>query len=403
VRRVVIVGGSAAGLATAEALRRFGFDGEIAIVDREEAHGYDRPPLSKQVLSGEWPEERAQVLSPARAARIEAEFLAGVAVTGLDLDARRLSVDDGSSLAYDELVIATGVSPRHLPGDGHPDLHVLRSLDDSRRLGEAIRRDRRLVIVGAGFIGLEVAATARKLGAEVTVLEPLQRPLAARLGAHTADRLLALHEAEGVEIHLGVGVESVAVTDDGARVRGVITNDGALVESPTVLVAIGCAPDVGWLEGSGLEISDGVECDAYCQAGPHVWAAGDVARWHHQGIGAPLRLEHRMNAAEQGIVVAANIMGEQRPFTPVPFFWTDHYRTKIQLAGVVPPGAEERAEVDGEEGSFVRSFWDDGRLVGAVGWNAAKALMPLRRALESGDSGAEGPVPVAGGQERGSR
>ncbi len=399
--RVVIVGGSAAGLGTAEALRRFGFEGQILILDREEAHGYDRPPLSKQVLSGEWAEERAQLLSPARAARLQAEFLTGVAATAVDLEERRLSVDDGTVLSYDELVIATGVRPRHLPGQEHPDLHLLRSLDDSRRLGEAIRRDRRVVIVGAGFIGLEVAATARKLGAEVTVLEPLQHPLAARLGSHTADRLLALHQAQGVEIHLGVGVESVAL-GDGGDVRGVITNEGALVGSPVVLVAVGCAPNVEWLEGSGLELTNGVECDAYCQAAPHVWAAGDVARWHHLGIGAPLRLEHRMNAAEQGVAVAANITGERRAFTPVPFFWTDHYQAKIQLAGVVPPGAEEKAEVDDGD-SFVRSFWVDDRMVGAVGWNAPKALMPLRRALEIEGPGVADPIPVAGGGERGSR
>jgi 3-phenylpropionate/trans-cinnamate dioxygenase ferredoxin reductase component len=159
------------------------------------------------------------------------------------------------------------------------------------------------------------------------------------------------------------------------------TSDGELIEGDIVLVAIGCVPNVEWLQGSGLDLTDGVGCDSACQAAPHVWAAGDVARWHHPGLRQSLRLEHRMNASEQGAIVAANITGETRRFAPVPFFWTDHYATKVQLAGVIPAGAVERSELEADD-SFVRTFWSEDRLVGVVGWNAAKAMMPFRQTLD---------------------
>jgi NADPH-dependent 2,4-dienoyl-CoA reductase/sulfur reductase-like enzyme len=382
-RRVVIVGASAAGLATAEALRRFDFDGEIVIVGDEAGPAYDRPPLSKQLLLGEWDEERVKLFPESRVARIGAEFRLSTRAVSIDREDRTVRLHDGDNLAYHELVIATGVRPRSLPGTESAPVHMLRTLTDCRRLGAAIREHKRLVIVGAGFIGLEVAATARKLGADVIVIEPVPTPLANRLGEHTASRLLAVHREAGVDIRCGVGVSAIRVGEHTPEpvVEGVVTADGSIVESPVVLVAIGCVPNVGWLTGSGLDLADGVGCDAYCQAAPHVWAAGDVARWHHPGLGASLRVEHRMNASEQATVVAANIIGQARPFTPVPFFWTDHYDKKIQLAGVMPPGAEERTEI-AEPESFVHSFWVDGRLIGVLGWNAAKAMMPLRRALD---------------------
>ena len=381
--RVVIVGGSAAGLVTAEALRRFHYDGEIVVVGEELGDAYDRPPLSKQVLAGEWDEARAALFPPARLERIAAELRLGRRATGLDVERRRVELDDGAALSFDDVVIATGVRPRVLPGADAEGVFVLRTLDHSRSLGAAVRRHGRIVIVGAGFLGLEVAATARKLGADVKVLEPLPHPLANRIGTRAAQRLLRLHSAAGVDVRCGQTVEALEVSRAGASgvVRGVLTGGGELVESQVVLVAIGCVPNTEWLEGSGLDLADGVGCDAHCQAAPHVWAAGDVARWHHAGLGRSLRLEHRMNATEQATAVAANIVGQPRAFTPVPFFWTDHYQTKIQLAGVLPPDADERTEIE-NEASFVHSFWADERMVGVVGWNAAKAMMPLRRALD---------------------
>lgn len=382
-KRVVIVGGSAAGLATAEALRRFHYDGEIVVIGEELGDAYDRPPLSKQVLAGEWDEARAALFPPARLERIGAQLRLGRRAAGLDTARSRVELDDGAVLSYDDVVIATGVRPRVLPGSDAEGVFVLRTLDHSRALGAAVRRHGRIAIVGAGFLGLEVAATARKLGADVTVLEPLPHPLANRIGAHAARRLLRLHFDAGVDLRCGQAVQALAVSEASGdhAVRGVVTGDGDLVESSVVLVAIGCVPNTEWLAGSGLDLADGVGCDQHCRAAPHVWAAGDVARWHHAGLGRSLRLEHRMNATEQAATVAANIVGQARAFTPVPFFWTDHYDTKIQLAGILPPDADERAEIE-EKTSFVHSFWADERMVGVVGWNAAKAMMPLRRALD---------------------
>ena len=381
--RVVIVGGSAAGLATAEALRRFHYDGELVVVGDEVCDAYDRPPLSKQVLAGEWDEARAALFPPARLERIGAELRLGRRAVGLDIEQRRLELDDGAPLSYDDVVLATGVRPRTLPDSDAEGVFVLRTLDHSRALGAAVRRHGRIVIVGAGFLGLEVAATARKLGADVVVLEPMPQPLANRIGTHAAQRLLHLHADAGVDVRCGESVEALAVSESagGRVVRGVVTGGGEVVESSIVLVAIGCVPNTDWLADSGLDLADGISCDAHCQAAPHVWAAGDVARWHHAGLGRSLRLEHRMNATEQATAVAANITGQQRAFTPVPFFWTDHYQTKIQLAGIMPPDSEEREELE-DETSFVHSFWAEGRMVGVIGWNAAKAMMPLRRALD---------------------
>jgi 3-phenylpropionate/trans-cinnamate dioxygenase ferredoxin reductase subunit len=379
-RRVLIVGASAAGLSTAEALRRRGFDGQITIVGEEPRHAYDRPPLSKQVLSGEWDEGRALLFPLARLERIDADLQLGRKAVSADLGARTVRLDDGETAAYDELVIATGVRPRTLPGSEAEGVFVLRTLEHAQALAAAIRQHRRLVIVGAGFLGLEVAATARKVGAEVTVVEPVSVPLANRLGSYTARRLVDLHIRSGVDIRAGVVVESIVLSDDH-RTQGVRTPDGQLVEAPIVLVAVGCVPNVEWLHGTELDLEDGVGCDEACRAAPHVWAAGDIARWHHPGLGRQVRLEHRMNASEQGSFVAANIMGAERAFAPVPFFWTDHYDTKVQLAGVIPPGVVERSEVD-EDDSFVRTFWAGDRLMGVVGWNAAKAMMPFRRLLD---------------------
>lgn len=381
--RIVIVGGSAAGLATAEALRRFHYEGELVVVGDELCNAYDRPPLSKQVLAGEWDEARAALFPPARLERIGAELRLGRRAVALDTGHRRVDLDDGAVLSYDDVVIATGVRPRILPGADAEGAFVLRTLDHSRALGAAVRRHGRIVIVGAGFLGLEVAATARKLGADVVVLEPMPHPLSNRIGTHAAQRLLRLHADAGVDVRCGESVKALAVSETAGQsvVEGVLTGDGEMVESSVVLVAIGCVPNTGWLADSGLDLADGIGCDEHCQAAPHVWAAGDVARWHHAGLGQSLRLEHRMNATEQATAVAANITGQPRAFTPVPFFWTDHYQTKIQLAGILPPDAEEREEVE-DETSFVHSFWAEGRMVGVIGWNAAKAMMPLRRALD---------------------
>jgi len=354
--RIAIVGGSAAGTFAAEGFRRHGFQGEIVIVGEEPA--YDRPPLSKQFLAGDWGRERLALIPEARQQKIEARLLPGRA-RQLDLRRRRLMLDSGEMLDWDRLVVATGVRPRQLP---IPGAVTLRSAEDALALADAIRAKGRLTILGAGFIGLEVAATARKLGAAVTVYEPMATPMAARLGPEVAAKLLDRHRREGVELKLG---ESLTDAPDAP-----------------LLVAVGCTPNTEWLEGSGLSLQDGVLCDAFCQAAEDVWAAGDVARWEHRGLGRQLRIEHRTNASEQGEAVARNILGAPQPYTPVPFFWTDQYDIKLQLVGLCDPAADRRIEIGSIEGdSFVQTFRRDGRLVGALAWNAAKAMTAFRREI----------------------
>jgi 3-phenylpropionate/trans-cinnamate dioxygenase ferredoxin reductase subunit len=388
--RVLVVGSGAAGVMTAQGLRRRGFEGEIALIGEEPAHSYDRPPLSKQVLSGAWEPGKAVLMPAARIDDLGIDFRQPLRATGLDVEGRTVTTDDGGEHAYDELVIATGVRPRTLPSLGER-AHVLRTMEDAAGLRAALDGARHLAIVGGGFLGLEVAATARKLGAEVTVIEPLAEPLAGRLTIPVAERLLALHRANGVDLRTGVGVNEMA----GERLA---LSDGTALDTDAVLVAIGCEPAVEWLEGSGLAIEDGVLCDEYCQAAAHVWAAGDVARWHHRGLERSLRVEHRMNANEQGATVAANILGAGQAFTPIPFFWTDHYDVKIQVWGVLPPGIEPvlaEGELDGDRFVLTTSDPGSGHVVGAIGWNSARSMVAYRAVIaENWSTGANERIEV---------
>jgi NADPH-dependent 2,4-dienoyl-CoA reductase/sulfur reductase-like enzyme len=379
--RVVIVGASAAGLSVAGGLRAGGFTGVIRIIGDETATPYDRPPLTKQVLAGQWPPERAQLLSDARLRGLDLELNLGRRAVGLDVTERRIITDDEAEHAYDALVVATGVRPRSLPGGDLAGIHLLRTMDQAMALRSALTPSARLVVVGGGFLGLEAAATARTLGAEVTVIEPVAHPLANRLGHRTAAKLVDLHEQHGVEILAGVGVTDWIQSSSG--VSGVRLDDGRVLDADVVLVAIGCTPCTDWLAGSGLRVADGLICDEYCQAGPGVWAAGDVARWLHIGAGREIRLEHRTNAGEQGGAVARAILGERVPFDPVPFFWTDHYDVKIQVAGVLSEDDTAEFAQSTKDNAFIEVFRARESVSCVLGWNAPRELVGHRRDLES--------------------
>jgi NADPH-dependent 2,4-dienoyl-CoA reductase/sulfur reductase-like enzyme len=391
VRSVVIVGAGAAGLSVAQSLRGEGYAGRLTLLGDEAELPYDRPPLSKQVLAGSWDPERARLLSEDRIHLLQADVLLGARATDLDIGAHEVALSDGSVVGYDALVVATGIQPRQLPGGNPPGTLVLRTMADALGLRRMLSRSPggRLVIVGAGFLGLEVAATARDLGAEVVVVEPVARPLADRLGSLAASRLLALHQSNGVRILAGTAVEGVtghrnADHPERDGPHSVWLTGGAVLEADTLLVAIGCSPRLDWLQDTGINVSDGVVCDEFCKAGPDVWAAGDVARWLHPGLGRHIRLEHRTNATEQGRAVALNILGARRPFRPVPFFWTDHFGTKIQMSGFLPADARcELAEGSPDSDSFLQTFWEAETLVAVLGWNAARAMTNFRRALMS--------------------
>ncbi|MFD8725284.1 NAD(P)/FAD-dependent oxidoreductase [Streptomyces sp. NPDC059629] len=378
---IVVVGSGAAGVAAAETLRTDGFTGTVTLLGAEPGLPYDRPPLSKHVLSGQWDTERT-VLYPARHFDdLDITRVHGRAV-GLDIDARLVHRQGAAPLAYDGLVIATGVVPRRLPfGDGLAGVHVLRDTSDTLALRAQLQHvGTRLLVIGAGFLGAEAAAVARGLGREVTLVDPLPHPLSP-LGPVLGARVAELHRANGVRLRTSTKV--VHLHGDGGHVTGATLDDGSAVAADCVLVAIGSRPAVDWLASSGLSLTDGVDCDAYCRAAPDVYAAGDVASWPHPRYGRRMRLEHRMNATEQGTAAARNLLGaEPAAFAPLPSFWSDQYDVKIQAYGDLPPGADVTA-VEGtlDADRFVAAYRTGGRTTGVLAWNAARAVRPHHRQL----------------------
>ena len=386
-RSVTIVGASLAGLNAAEALRREGFDGAVTLVGAEEHLPYDRPPLSKQVLAGDWEPERAALTDAEELDEDGIEVRLGVRATALDLGARELTLYTGETLGFDGLVIATGARCRTIAGtEGLGGVHVLRSLDDCLALRADLEATpQRVVVVGAGFIGAEVAATARGRGLEVTVVEALPTPLSRVLGDEMGRVCAEVHRDHGVDLRTGVGVDRVS--GDG-RVQQVTLSDGSTVDADVVVVGIGVIPNTEWLDGSGLELADGVVCDASCLAAEGVTAAGDVARWPNELFGETMRVEHWDNAAQQGSHAARRLLDPAAgPFTPVPWFWSDQYDRKIQLAGRVR-GDDEVRVVTGsvEERRFAAIYGRAGRITGVLGFNRPRHVMRYRALIEQGAS-----------------
>jgi NADPH-dependent 2,4-dienoyl-CoA reductase/sulfur reductase-like enzyme len=364
---VLVVGASAAGLSTVESLRRKGYQGRVTVLGAEPHLPYDRPPLSKQVLSGQWEPERTRL----RSALSDVEFVLGDPATGLDATTRTVHTESGRALRADTIVVATGVRPRMLPGEAEVDgVHVLRTLDDTLALRAELIESARLVVVGDGVLGAEIAATARTMGLDVTLVGSQPAPMTGQLGP-VAGLLGDLHAERGVHLRLGVGVAGLARRR--GRVAGVRLDTGEELPADVVVVAIGSTPATEWLAGSGLRIDDGVVCDSRCQAADGIYAVGDVARWHRADLGTSVRLENRTNATEQAGAVAANILGAGRPYLPVPYFWTNQFDTKVQVYGELPTGADVTI-VDGDPDSrrFVARYRLDGRVTGVVGWNMPK-------------------------------
>ena len=382
-RSVTIVGASLAGLNAAEALRREGFDGPVTLIGAEPHPPYDRPPLSKQVLAGDWEPDRAALTDSEELAEDSIDARLGVRATALDLAARELTLHTGETVAFDGLVIATGARCRTLAGtEGLDGVHVLRSLDDCL----ALRADfdatpQRVVVVGAGFIGAEVAATARERGLDVTLVEALATPLGRVLGDEMGQVCAEVHRDHGVDLRTGVGVSAVS---GGDRVQQVTLSDGSTVDADVVVVGIGVIPNTEWLDGSGLTVDDGVVCDATCQAADQVTAAGDVARWPNELFGETMRVEHWDNAAQQGAHAARRLLDAGvGPFTPVPWFWSDQYDRKIQLAGRVRADDEVRVVTGSvQERRFAAIYGRSGRITGVLGFNRPRHVMRYRALIE---------------------
>ena len=385
---VVVVGASLAGVRACETLRTKGYTGAITLVGAERHLPYDRPPLSKQVLAGAWTPEQIELRRPDQIAELGLTLRLGEAATALDTSARTITLADGSTLAYDGLIIATGASVRRLPDQpAITGLHDLRTLDDSLALRDALADGTpRVVVIGAGFIGLEVAATARGKGLDVTVLEGAAAPLIRGLGPEMGGLVArGLHEPRGVAIRCGVNVVGIEGTD---RVTGVRLGDGEVVPADVVVVGIGVVPNTAWLEGSGLELRDGVVCDETLWTGaPGVYAAGDCARWTNPLFDEEARIEHWSVAAEQGAIAASNLVavaaGEPpAPYDAVPFFWSMQYDARIQFLGRAGAGDEVRVvHGDPANGKFVAIYGAGGKLHGALGVSMPKYLMPYRSLL----------------------
>jgi NADPH-dependent 2,4-dienoyl-CoA reductase/sulfur reductase-like enzyme len=380
---IVVVGASLAGLRAVETLRREGFAGRLVLVGAEPHLPYDRPPLSKELLAGDWEHDQI-VLRRTPYEDLDLELRLGVAARSLDLDRRVVTLAEGTDLTFDGLVIATGSTPRTLPGQ--PELEgvfTLRTIDDCYRLRSRLDAEPRICVIGAGFIGSEVAATCRKRGLDVTVLEALPQPMVRGVGAVLGEVLGGLHRDHGVDLRCGVAVEAI---EGSGAVERVLLGDGDVVECDVVLVAVGVVPETRWLDGSALTLDNGVVCDDTLLAAPGVVAAGDVARWPN-GLfdGEVMRIEHWTNAAEQGVYAGDRLLRAAReepadPFAPVPFVWSDQYDVKIQCAGRF--GGEDRMEVVHgtlEARRFVAIFERAGRISGVLGFSEPRRVMQYRR------------------------
>ncbi|GAB7050995.1 NAD(P)/FAD-dependent oxidoreductase [Catenuloplanes indicus] len=427
---VVIAGSGAAGLATADALRTEGYDGAILLLGDEPHAPYDRPPLSKQVLTGAWRPDRAVLRSRAELAARGIDFRPGTAAVALDPAASTLTLSNGTTIGYAALVAATGVAPRRLPGT--PAQHVLRGLDDTLRLRGALTRARRVAVVGAGFLGCEITAAARTMGIAVTLADPFPTPLHAPLGPLLGTMIAGLHRDRGVDLRLGhavaaletvsgnvAGIPATPVpaaphttppgvaaspntdiraanannraatagdhpTNAGDRIAAVLLDDGTRIPADLVVTAIGCVPRVGWLRDSGVPLADGVVCDAHGRAAERVWAAGDVAAWWSPALGRHVRVEHRFTAGQHGRIVARDILGLPHDAAPdqVPYFWSDQYDLKIQAYGL-PSGADEVRIVEGslDERRFVAVYLSGDEVTAVAGAGMARAMRQWRQAV----------------------
>jgi NADPH-dependent 2,4-dienoyl-CoA reductase/sulfur reductase-like enzyme len=383
VERLVVVGASLAGLRAVEAARRAGFTGAVTLVGAEEHLPYDRPPLSKGFLDVGGP-DRVEPFRPETVLRDElgVELVLGAPAEGLDTAAQEVAVG-GRTVAYDALVIATGAVPRPFPGaDGLAGVHSLRTAQDAVAIRDALDTGARTVVIGAGFIGSEVASAGRKRGLPVTVVEAAPLPLTRSVGREVGLVCADLHRAAGTDLRLGVGVSRVESA--GGAVTGVRLDTGEVLPADLVVLGIGVAPATGWLEGSGVPLHErdrGVVCDATLATGvPGVYAAGDVAHVPNPLFdGQLMRLEHWTNAAEQGAAAARHALdpASARALATVPYFWSDWYSHRIQFVGT--PVADEVAVVVPAEDGFVALYRRQDRLVGALTVDRPRDIMKLRR------------------------
>jgi NADPH-dependent 2,4-dienoyl-CoA reductase/sulfur reductase-like enzyme len=387
-RRIVIVGASLAGLRAAEALRDRGFDGELALIGDEPHRPYDRPPLSKQVLQGAWEPEQTFFRKKDGYDALALDMRLGVRAVSVDLRARRVALADGTFADYDRLIVATGARVRTLAGIApRAGLLALRGLDDAIVLRRAMMDAPRVAIVGAGFIGLEVAASCRARGLPITVIESLPVPLSPILGPTFGDMVAAMHRDHGVDLRTGVVVTDVL---GEARVAGLALSDGSRIDADVVVVGIGVTPNTEWLERSGLTIDNGIVCKGSGEAAPDVYAAGDVARVANRWCGDSPRIEHWTNAVEQAVHAAENALAgpeASTSFSSVPYFWSDQYDRRIQFIGAARPH-DEMVIIDGSlaDRRLTALYRRGDRLVACLALNQPRAVIKYRKLVAAGES-----------------
>jgi NADPH-dependent 2,4-dienoyl-CoA reductase/sulfur reductase-like enzyme len=391
VKHVAIIGASLAGLSAARALRAQGFEGRVTVVGDETRRPYDRPPLSKEFLAGEMSEADLALEDDDD---LRAEWLLGCAAVKLDTASRTIELADGTQVHADGFVIATGSRARRWPGsETLAGVHVVRTIDDAIALRAELRPGAQMVVIGAGFIGAEVAATARKLGMGVTVVEAAPTPLQAQLGSRLGAVVAAAHLSNGTTLICGVGVagltgqnRALRAATGADRVTGVDLDDGRHLPADVVVVGIGGVPNIEWLHGSGLELGNGVICGPGGQTTvPHVVAVGDCAAWHDASTGAAHRVEHWTGALERPAVAVATLLAggiDCGAAVKAPYFWSDQYGSRIQFAGIARPDDE----ITIEEGScddrcFLATYRRDGRLVAVLGVDQPKLFTRWRRQL----------------------
>jgi 3-phenylpropionate/trans-cinnamate dioxygenase ferredoxin reductase subunit len=383
----VIVGAGLAGAKAAEALREQGFGGRLVLIGAESYRPYERPPLSKGYLTGAQEREKVFVHAQDWYAEHDVEFRAERLVTRLDRAASRVELNDGSSIGYDKVLLCPGANPRPLPipGADADGVHYLRTVDHSDVLREVIAKASRLVVIGAGWIGLEVTAAAREAGVDVVVVETADLPLLRVLGSEVAQVFAGLHREHGVDFRFNTSIDRIST--EAGRATGVVLGDGSAIAADAVLVGVGAAPNTELAEAAGLAADNGVLVDAALRTeDPNVFAAGDVANAEHPFYGRRIRVEHWNNALKQPAVAATGMLGREAAYTELPYFFTDQYDLGMEYVGYAEPGEYDqvlfRGDVPGRE--FIAFWLKESRVVAGMNVNIWDVVEPIKALIRSG-------------------
>lgn len=383
----VIVGASLAGAKAAQTLREEGFDGPIALLGEEDERPYERPPLSKGYLLGKDERDTAYVHPPQWYAEHDVDLRLGTTVTAIDPAAHEVTLADGSRIGYAKLLLTTGSSPRRptVPGADLDSVHYLRRLADSDRIKESFESASRIVVIGAGWIGLETAAAARAAGVEVTVLEMAELPLLRVLGREVSQIFADLHTDHGVDLRFGVQVAEI--TGNGGRANGVLLADGSRITADAVIVGVGITPNTQLADAAGLEVDNGIRVDAHLRTShPDIYAAGDVANAFHPLLGKHIRVEHWANAVNQPQVAAKAMLGQDVAYDRVPYFFTDQYDLGMEYTGYVEPGGYDHVVFRGRRDTreFIAFWLAEGRVLAGMNVNVWDVTDPISALVTSG-------------------